>query len=120
MEDSLQPIQEQLSIRQFAAKYGMPTTAGFLTLKDSKGDSFESQGLNFGSTFVVFSHNIMKEHSGMDAFNIAKDILQNSSKYQVIAKPGVAWKNGNPIYCLCHTGSKLQEVGGSLAEFCQF
>ena len=120
MSDSINPISEQLTIREFAAKHGMPQKAGFLTFKDSNGNPFESNGLSFGATFVVFSRSIMDEHQGSNAFEIAKDILQNASKYQVIAKPGVTWKNGNPVYCLCHTGSKLQEVGGSLAEFCQF
>ena len=120
MSDFINPISEQLTIREFAAKHGMPQHAGFITMTDSQGEQFESNGVSFGVTFVVFSKNIMDEHPGNNAFEIAKDILQNASKYQIIAKSGVAWKNGNPIYCLCHMGSKLQEVGGSLAEFCQF
>lgn len=113
-------ISEQMTLRQFAATYGMPTTAGFLTLKDSNGAPFESNGMNFGSTFVVFSKKIADEHQGQDAFAIAKDILMNAKDYQVIAKPDAHWANGKPIFCLCHTGSKLTEVGDSLQGFCNF
>lgn len=113
-------ITEQMTVRQFAAAHGMPTTAGFLQLKDANGMPFESNGMNFGSTFVVFSKKIMEEHQSCNAFEVAKDVLQNAKDYQIIAKPGVTWSNGKPIYCICKTGSKMQEIGGNLGAFCNF
>lgn len=113
-------ITEQMTVRQFAAQHGMPTTAGFLELKDGNGVPFKSNGMQFGSTFVVFSKKIMDEHTGENAFDIAKCILQKHNDYQIIAKPGVTWSNGKPIYVVCRSGSKLQEVGGSLQGFCNF
>ena len=113
-------ITEQMTVRQFAAQHGMPTTAGYLQLKDANGVPFESNGMNFGSTFVVFAKKVVDEHPDANAFDIAKDILQNAKDYQVIAKPGVAWGNGKPIYVVCKTGNKMQEVGGSLQGFCNF
>ena len=120
MENSPKPITEQLTIREFAAQHGLPTTAGFLELKDANGTPFESKGMIFGSTFVIFSKKIVEENQGQDAFAIAKSILQHSQKYQIIIKPDAHWANGKPIYCICHTGSKLIEVGGSLTGFCNF
>lgn len=113
-------ITEQMTVRQFAAQHGMPTNAGYLQLKDANGIPFNSNGLSFGSTFVVFSKKIMDEHQGKNAFDIAKEILQNAKEYQIIAKPNVTWSNGKPIYVICRSGSKLQEVGGSLQDFCNF
>lgn len=113
-------ITEQITLRQFAAQHGMPTTAGFLELKDANGVAFKSNGMQFGSTFVVFSKKVMDEHTGENAFEIAKEILQNAKEYQIIAKPNITWSNGKPIYVVCRSGSKLQEVGGSLQGFCNF
>ena len=113
-------IKEQMTLRQFAAQHGLPTSAGFLELKDAKGIPFACNGMHFGSTFVIFAKKIVEEHQGANAFDIAKDILQNAKNYQVIAKPGVAWNNGKPIYVICKNGSKMHEVGGSLKEFCNF
>lgn len=113
-------ITEQMTVRQFAAQHGMPTNAGFLELQDRNGVPFKSNGMSFGSTFVVFSKKIMDEHTGENAFDIAKFILQNAQNYQIIAKPDAHWANGKPIYVICKSGSKLVEVGGNLQGFCNF
>lgn len=111
-----QPIKDQYTIREFANLKGMPTNAGQLPLTDSEGNDFKAQGMSFGTCFVTFSKSIMDEHPNQNAYQVATDVLKNSSKYQVIKKPGVVTKSGSAVYTICHYRTKVERVGGSLAS----
>ena len=115
MQQFNQPIKNQFTIREFANLKGMPTNAGQLPLTDSQGNDFKAQGMSFGTCFVTFSKRIMDEHPNQNAYQIAKDVLTNSHKYQVIEKPGVTTRNGSAVYSICHYGTKVESVGASLA-----
>lgn len=95
------------SLKEGFSDFGEIVEISDLSLKNKEGEEFLARGFRTTSCFVILSRKLQEEFPKMETKDILKNVFGNINNFQFACKPGVSWKNGQPIWTLTTCGRKL-------------